>query len=227
MEPNNLFSSRSVRDIQSTQLGDIEWRTSSELINYPDAIDFMENKVNEIHQGSVPEMVWLLEHHSVYTAGSSANKQDLLASHRFPVFQTGRGGQYTYHGPGQRVVYLMLDLKKRGADIKAYVRKLEEWLIATLAQFDIIGERREGRVGIWVTDSQNNSKKIAAIGIRVKKWVAYHGFAINVNNDLSKYDGIVPCGISKFGITSLHDLSKKIAVSEIDRALKKIFHETF
>ena len=227
MLPNNLLSSRSVRDIQSTQLGDIEWRTSSELINYPDAIDFMENKVNEIHQGSVPEMVWLLEHHSVYTAGSSANKQDLLASHRFPVFQTGRGGQYTYHGPGQRVVYLMLDLKKRGSDIKAYVRKLEEWLIATLAQFDIIGERREGRVGIWVTDSQNREKKIAAIGVRVRRWISFHGVSINVNPALNHYDGIVPCGISNFGITSLHDLKKNISFSEIDRALKKTFHETF
>ena len=216
MEPNNLLSSRSVRDIQSTQLGDIEWRTSSELINYPDAIDFMENKVNEIHQGSVPEMVWLLEHHSVYTAGSSANKQDLLASHRFPVFQTGRGGQYTYHGPGQRVVYLMLDLKKR-----------EEWLIATLAQFDIIGERREGRVGIWVTDSQNREKKIAAIGVRVRRWISFHGVSINVNPALNHYDGIVPCGISNFGITSLHDLKKNISVSEIDRALKQTFYETF
>jgi len=187
----------------------------------------MENKVNEIHQGSVPEMVWLLEHHSVYTAGSSANKQDLLASHRFPVFQTGRGGQYTYHGPGQRVVYLMLDLKKRGSDIKAYVRKLEEWLIATLAQFDIIGERREGRVGIWVTDSQNREKKIAAIGVRVRRWISFHGVSININPALNHYDGIVPCGISNFGITSLHDLKKNISFSEIDRALKKTFHETF
>ena len=155
MEPNHRLSSRSVRDIETTQLGDIEWRTSLELINYPDAIEFMENKVNEIHLGNAQEMVWLLEHHSVYTAGSSAKKQNLLTPTRFPVFQTGRGGQYTYHGPGQRVVYLMLNLKNRGADIKAYVRKLEEWLIATLAQFNIIGERREGRVGIWVTDSQN------------------------------------------------------------------------
>ena len=142
METNNLLSSQSVKDIQTTELDNIEWRTSSELINYPDAIDFMENQVNEIHQGNAQEMVWLLEHLSVYTAGSSAKKQDLLASHRFPVFQTGRGGQYTYHGPGQRVVYLMLNLKNRGADIKADVRKLEEWLISTLAQFNIIGERR-------------------------------------------------------------------------------------
>ena len=227
MEPNHLLSSRPVRNIQTTQLGDIEWCTSLELINYPDAIDFMENKVNEIHQGNAQEMVWLLEHHPVYTAGSSANKQDLLASHRFPVFQTGRGGQYTYHGPGQRVVYLMLDLKKRGSDIKAYVRKLEEWLIATLAQFDIIGERREGRVGIWVTDSQNREKKIAAIGVRVRRWISFHGVSINVNPALNHYDGIVPCGISNFGITSLHDLKKNISVSEIDRALKQTFSETF
>jgi len=227
MENNNLLSSRSVRDIQTTQHGDIEWRISSELINYPDAINFMENKVKEIHQGSAQEMVWLLEHHSVYTAGSSANKQDLLASHRFPVFQTGRGGQYTYHGPGQRVVYLMLNLKNRGADIKAYVRKLEEWLISALAQFEIIGERRKGRVGIWVTDSQNREKKIAAIGIRVRRWISFHGISINVNPALNHYDGIVPCGISKFGITSLHDLNKKISVSEIDRALKRTFYETF
>ena len=227
MEPNNLLSSRSVKDIQTTELGDIEWRISSELINYPEAIDFMENKVNQIHQGGAKEIVWLLEHHSVYTAGSSANKKDLLVSHRFPVFQTGRGGQYTYHGPGQRVVYLMLDLKKRGSDIKAYVRKLEEWLIATLAQFDIIGERREGRVGIWVTNSQNREKKIAAIGVRVRRWISFHGVSINVNPALNHYDGIVPCGISKFGITSLHDLKKNISVSEIDRALKKTFYETF
>ena len=227
METNSLLTSRSGKAVQTTPLGDIEWHTSSELIHYPDAIDFMEGKVNEIHHGNAKEMVWILEHNSVYTAGSSADKKDLLASHRFPVFQTGRGGQYTYHGPGQRVVYLMLDLKKRGSDIKAYVRKLEEWLITTLAQFDIIGERREGRVGIWITDSQNREKKIAAIGIRVRRWISYHGVSINVNPALDHYDGIVPCGISNFGITSLQDLKKNISVSEIDCVLKQTFYETF
>ena len=227
MNYNNLSFLETVNDIQSAPLDEIEWRTSTELIDYSDAIEFMENRVNGIHQRTAQEMVWLLEHQSVYTAGSSAKQQDLLAAERFPVIRTGRGGQYTYHGPGQRVIYLMLDLKKRGSDIRGYVRKLEEWLIATLAQFNIIGERREGRVGIWVTDSQNKEKKIAAIGVRVRRWISFHGVSINVNPALNHYDGIVPCGISKFGITSLHDLNKKISVSEIDRALKQTFYETF
>ena len=227
MNYNKVSFLESVNDIQSAPLDEIEWRTSTELIDYSDAIEFMENRVNGIHQRTAQEMVWLLEHQSVYTAGSSAKQQDLLAAERFPVIRTGRGGQYTYHGPGQRVIYLMLDLKKRGSDIWGYVRKLEEWLIATLAQFEIIGERREDRVGIWVTDPHGREKKIAAIGVRVRHWICFHGVSINVNPSLNHYDGIIPCGISKFGITSMHELERNISVFELDRKLKQTFYKTF
>lgn len=187
----------------------------------------MEGRVADIRNRGADELLWLLEHPPLYTAGTSANPADLL-SPKFPVYETGRGGQYTYHGPGQRVGYVMLDLKKRQQlpDIKKYVCDLEEWVIRTLAHFDIKGERREGRVGIWV-ETPLGEKKIAAIGVRIRHWVTYHGVSVNLNPDLSHFGGIVPCGISQFGVTSLHDLGKKVSMAELDRALITEFKNVF
>ncbi|CAN0080910.1 unnamed protein product, partial [Phaeothamnion confervicola] len=198
----------------------VTWRVSEQPVAYLEAVDFMETQVALIRQGEAPEMVWLLEHPPIYTAGTSAKPQDLLEPGRFPVHATGRGGQYTYHGPGQRVAYVMLDLNKRGPDIRALVCNLEKWLIDTLACFNIIGERREGRVGIWVRRPDNSGEdKIAAVGIRVRRWVSYHGISINLNPDLTHYDGIVPCGIAGHGVTSLAKLGHGISMRELDAAL--------
>lgn len=206
----------------------IQWKISGPPVAYKDAVQQMERRVADIRDGSAPEQVWLLEHPSLYTAGTSANAKDLL-DNRFPVFETGRGGQYTYHGPGQRVGYVMLDLKKRQSapDIKKYVWQLEEWIIQTLAAFDIKGERREGRVGIWVVKPDGTEAKIAAIGVRVRHWVTYHGISINLNPDLSHFDGIVPCGIAQHGVTSFEDLGVKASMEELDEALKEIFEDVF
>lgn len=201
---------------------DIEWKISEDLIPYGDAVSSMEGRVADIRENAKNELVWLLEHPPLYTAGTSADDSDLLDS-RFPVHKTGRGGEYTYHGPGQRVAYVMLDLKKRQTkpDIKKYVWQLEEWIIRTLAEFDIKGERRQGRVGIWVALPDGSESKIAAIGVRIRHWVSYHGISINVNPDLSHFSGIVPCGIANHGVTSLHDLGKTISMAELDDALKR------
>jgi len=207
--------------------GEIEWRTSTGLIDYPDAVSFMEARVADILAGTAPEAIWLLEHPPLYTGGTSADAGDLLTPDRFPVHKTGRGGEYTYHGPGQRVAYVMLDLTKRGNDIRAYVRNLEGWIIATLASFGVTGERRDGRVGIWVVDESGQEKKIAAIGVRVRRWTTFHGIAINVSPDLGHFDGIVPCGISDYGVTSLADLGKKTTLGEVDQALKRTFKDFF
>ena len=208
--------------------GDIEWRTSTGLIAYPEALSFMEERVADILDGAAPEAVWLLEHPPLYTAGTSSNADDLLSPARFPVYKTGRGGEYTYHGPGQRVAYVMLDLTKRGNDIRAYVRNLEGWVVATLATFDITGERRDGRVGIWVVDKKTGmEKKIAAIGVRVRRWTTFHGIAINVSPELSHFDGIVPCGISDYGVTSLQDLGVTSSLGDLDQALKRTFKDFF
>ena len=205
----------------------IEWHTSTKPIEYPEAMDFMENRVDAIYNGSSPEMVWLLEHYPIYTAGTGAKEKDLLFPEKFPVHYTGRGGQYTYHGPGQRVIYSMLDLRERGSDLHIYVKKLERWIISTLAEFDIIGEQHPERIGIWVLDKFNKEKKIAAIGIRVRKWISFHGVSINLNPELSHYNGIIPCGISEYGVTSFHELGKKIKMAELDNKLKKTFYEIF
>ncbi len=208
----------------------METRIADDLIEYPDALAAMERRVADIHAGIAPEMVWLLEHPPLYTAGTSARASDLLNA-RFPVFETGRGGEYTYHGPGQRVGYVMLDLKKRQRvpDIKRYVWQLEEWIIRALGEFCINGERREGRVGIWVAHDGTESK-IAALGVRIRHWVSYHGIAINVDPDLSHFQGIVPCGIREFGVTSCHDLGFRISMDDLDAALLKhwdsVFEET-
>ena len=206
---------------------DLEWRFDDRPVAYPDALARMEARVAEIRAGTAPEMVWLLEHPPLYTAGTSARAQDLLDPGRLPVYRSGRGGQYTYHGPGQRVAYVMLDLKTRGCDVRAFVRDLEDWLIATLARFNVTGERRAGRVGIWVDRGKGREDKIAAIGLRIRRWVSYHGVALNVEPDLSHFDGIVPCGIHEAGVTSLVDLGLPVAMEDVDMALQAAFEEVF
>ena len=192
-----------------------------ELLDYPEAVEAMEARVAAIREGRADEMIWYVEHPPLYTSGTSANPTDLI-SDQFPVYEAGRGGQYTYHGPGQRVVYLILNLKKRQQvpDIKSYVCALEEWIIQTLKEFDIKGERREGRIGIWVGTPQGECK-IAALGVRIRHWVTYHGIAINAAPDLSHFSGIVPCGIQEFGVTSMHALGKEVSMEELDAALQK------
>ena len=209
----------------------VEWHMSSGATEYPLALETMEARVAGIADG-VPELIWLVEHPPLYTAGTSSRPDDLLDGNRFPVFTAGRGGEYTYHGPGQRVCYAIMDLNVRGCDIRQYVRDLEEWIIVTLAAFGVIGERREGRVGIWVDRSIEGDPivredKIAAIGVRVRKWVSFHGISINLNPDLSHYEGIVPCGISEFGVTSLKDLGVSISMAELDEALRRSFETVF
>jgi lipoyl(octanoyl) transferase len=205
----------------------IEWRLSDGLVPYPEALAAMEERVAAIRAGAAPELVWLLEHPPLYTAGTSARVQDLLAPQRFPVFEAGRGGQYTYHGPGQRVAYLMLDLQRRKPDLRRYIRQLEEWVIRALARFDVRCERRPERIGIWVVKPGGQEAKIAAIGVRVRRWVSYHGVAINLDPDLAHFGGIVPCGISGFSVTSLADLGLSTTMPELDAALRATFDEVF
>lgn len=197
----------------------MEIRLADRLIDYPDALATMEQRVADIRAGIASELVWLLEHPPLYTAGTSADAQDLLEA-RFPVFEAGRGGEYTYHGPGQRVGYVMLDLRQRQRvpDIKRYVWQLEEWIIRALSDFGIQGERRPGRVGIWVVH-QGTESKIAALGVRIRHWVSYHGISINVNPELSHFQGIVPCGIRQYGVTSCHALGVEITLADLDAAL--------
>jgi lipoyl(octanoyl) transferase len=205
---------------------EIEWRIAEAPVAYPAAVAAMEARVAAIRAGRAPELVWLLEHPPLYTAGTSARDDDLLDPQRFPVYRSGRGGQYTYHGPGQRVAYVMIDLKRRGGDLRAYVRDLEEWLIGTLASFNVAGERRPGRVGIWVRRGTREDK-IAALGVRVRHWVSYHGVALNVDPDLSHFAGIVPCGVRGHGVTSLTDLGLPVTLEDADVALKAVFEEVF
>jgi len=203
----------------------VAWQVQEGLTPYPEAVAFMEARAAAIAEGRAEELVWLIEHPPIYTAGTSAKDSDLLDA-RFPVFKTGRGGQFTYHGPGQRVGYVMLDLKRRGSDVRRYVHDLEEWLIGALARFGVKGERREGRVGIWVARGAGEDK-IAAIGVRVRRWVTFHGVAFNVNPDLTHFAGIVPCGIRGHGVTSLADLGIAATMADADRALRAAFEEVF
>jgi len=207
----------------------VEWRTSEEYVPYPDAVEFMERRVAAIRAGTAGELVWLLEHPPLYTGGTSADPAELLADDRFPVYQTGRGGRYTYHGPGQRVAYVMLDLKRRGADVRAYVHNLERWVIQTLAAFSVHGEVRPDRIGVWVDRGGGREDKIAAIGVRVRKWVTYHGIAINVEPDLEHFSGIVPCGIDAqaYGVTSLVDLGLPVTLADVDAQLRASFDDVF
>ncbi|RJE85963.1 lipoyl(octanoyl) transferase LipB [Paracoccus onubensis] len=212
----------------------VEWIHSSGLTGYPEAESFMESRVAAIAAGMADEAVWLVEHPALYTAGTSARTEDLLKA-RFPVFQTGRGGQYTYHGPGQRVAYVMLDLNRRGRDIRRFVANLEAWVIGALAEFGVTGEIREGRVGVWVPrperpplpDGTPREDKIAAIGVKLRRWISFHGVSINVEPDLTHYDGIVPCGISGHGVTSLVDLGLPVTMEDLDLALKRSFAVQF
>ncbi len=204
----------------------VEWRIAPGLTPYPEAVAFMEERAAAIAAGTRPELVWLVEHPPIYTAGTSAKDADLLDA-RFPVFKTGRGGQFTYHGPGQRVGYVMLDLKKRGEDVRRYVQDLEDWLIRSLARFNIKGERRDGRVGIWVAERDGTENKIAAIGVRVRRWVTFHGVSLNVEPDLTHFGGIVPCGIRQHGVTSLAAQGILVGMPEVDAAMKSAFLEVF
>ena len=208
-----------------------EWKTSPQPVPYPDALETMERHVNNIIHDNAPERVWLLEHPPLYTAGTSAASKDLLTPDRFPVYQTGRGGQYTYHGPGQRVAYVMLDLNRRKRDVRLFVCNLEQWIIETLARFDIKGERRSDRIGIWVQRKDASGRlredKIAAIGIRLRHWVSFHGISINVNPQLEHFSGIIPCGVQEHGVTSLNDLGVQASMQDIDAALKSSFEEIF
>lgn len=216
-------------------MNSLEWRISNGLTSYEDAVALMEARVAEIAAGTSPELVWLVEHPPLYTAGTSADPADLTDPDKFPVHPTKRGGQYTYHGPGQRVAYAMLDLNKRGRDVRKFVCALENWVIATLAEFNVKGQHREGRVGVWVArpdkpplpDGSPREDKIAAIGVRLRKWVSFHGVSINVDPDLAHYDGIVPCGITGHGVTSLVDLGLPVTMADVDLALERSFHQVF
>lgn len=213
----------------------LDWIVSSAPVGYPQAVAVMEARAAAIADGHAAEAVWLLEHPPLYTAGTSARAEDLRDPGRFPVHATRRGGQYTYHGPGQRVAYVILDLGRRDRDVRAHVRRLEDWVIATLAQFGVTGERRAGRVGVWVMrhdrppqpDGRPAEDKIAAIGVRVRRWVAFHGVSINVDPDLSHYAGIVPCGIAEHGVTSLVDLGLPVSMADVDVALRRSFAPIF
>ena len=205
----------------------IEWKTSTGLIPYEQALAEMEARVAVISNNQAAELLWLLEHPPLYTAGTSADQNDLLEPDCFPVFDAGRGGQYTYHGPGQRVVYVMLDLRKRGRDVRKFVCDLEQWIIDTLAEFNVVGERRDGRVGVWVARDNGREDKIAALGVRVRKWVSFHGISINVEPDLGHFKGIVPCGLDQFGVTSLVDLGLPVTMDDLDTALIRCFEQTF
>ncbi|WP_224814120.1 lipoyl(octanoyl) transferase LipB [Hasllibacter sp. MH4015] len=213
----------------------VEWITSDAPVPYDVAVAEMEARADAIARGDAGEAVWLLEHPPLYTAGTSAKREDLKDPDRFPVYDTRRGGQYTYHGPGQRVAYVMLDLNTRSRDIRRYVEQLEAWVIAALAEFNVKGEIRDGRVGVWVTrpekpplpDGSQREDKIAAIGVRIRKWVSFHGISLNVEPDLSHFDGIVPCGIADHGVTSLVDLGLPVTMHDADLALKRSFAEVF
>ena len=211
--------------------GEVDWRISAGPVPYPDAVAEMESRAADIADQRAAELVWLLEHPPLYTSGTSGRDADLLAP-RFPVFATGRGGQVTYHGPGQRVAYVMLDLKRRQPDVRAYVAGLEEWIIRTLAAFNVRGERREDRVGVWVRRPDKgggHEDKIAAIGVRLRRWVSFHGISINVEPDLTHFEAIVPCGVvdPRYGVTSLADLGLPVTIADVDIALRQAFGEVF
>ena len=204
-----------------------EWKIDDTIQAYPAAVKTMEARVAAIRAETARELIWLTEHAPLYTAGSSADPAELLEPEKFPVFPTGRGGRHTYHGPGQRIAYVLLDLKSRKPDVRGFVHALEEWGILTLAQFSIRGERREGRIGIWVNMGGGREAKIGAVGVRVRRWVTLHGMSLNIDPDLDHYSGIVPCGISDFGVTSLADLGQFPTMPEVDMALRETFSKAF
>ncbi len=226
-----------VNDALSTPLlrldpadGAVEWRVSDRPVGYEEAVAEMEARAAAIAEGSAPELIWLVEHPPLYTAGTSADDAELLAAARFPVHRTGRGGRWTYHGPGQRVAYVMLDLDRRGRDIRRFVCRLEDWIIAALDEFGVTGERRPDRVGVWVRRPDKGpgvEDKIAAVGIRVRRWVSFHGIAINVEPELEHFSGIVPCGVAGHGVTSLADLGRIVTMHEVDSVLRRTFDGIF
>ena len=230
------MNSRLQTDALKTDLAQppVQWLLADGLVPYEDAVAFMDARVGLIAEGKADELVWLVEHPALYTAGTSARSSDLVQPYRFPVFQSGRGGQYTYHGPGQRVAYVMLDLRRRGPDVRRFVAALESWLIATLEDFNVAGERREDRVGVWVRRPEKPpvagmvaEDKIAAIGIRIRRWITFHGISLNVDPDLDHFNGIVPCGVSRHGVTSLVDLGLPVAMEEVDLCLRRRFEDIF
>lgn len=226
IERNDISGS----SMAATDGSKVEWLISNGLVPYPDAIAFMGQRVTDIAAGKAAECVWLLEHPPLYTAGTSAKPEDLVAPDRFDVFQTGRGGEYTYHGPGQRIAYVMLDLKRRKQDIRLFVATLEQWIINILAAHNIKGERREDRVGVWVERPEKGAgieDKIAAIGIRLRKWVTFHGISLNIEPDLDHYSGIVPCGIAQHGVTSFIDLGYPLTMADVDMTLREEFIPLF
>ncbi len=224
-----------IKSIMTESIPIVDWITSDTLVPYPEATAFMEARAEAIARGDANECIWLLEHPPLYTAGTSARSSDLTDPDRFPVYTSKRGGQYTYHGPGQRVVYVMLDVARRGKDVRCFVRQLERWVILALEQFNVTGHIRDGRVGVWVEQPDKphtasgalSEDKIAAIGIRLRKWVSFHGISINVEPDLSHFGGIVPCGITEHGVTSLVDLGLPVTMADVDVALKRTFDIAF
>ena len=225
---------RSAMNLQERNLSGllpaVGWRVSDAPVAYPEALAFMEARAKAIAEGEAGELIWLLEHPPLYTAGTSAKPADLVAPDRFPVYEAGRGGQYTYHGPGQRVAYVMLDVRRRGADVRAFVRELESWMIDTLATFGVVGETRNDRVGVWVRRPElgpSVEDKIGAIGIRLRRWISFHGISLNVAPDLEHFSGIVPCGVRQHGVTSLTDLGIRADMSEVDAALRAAFERRF
>lgn len=218
-----MTADRHLRPVMDS-LGDIDWKISTGLTPYAEALEAMEQRAAAVRAGEACELVWLLEHPPLFTAGTSADPAELSNPLGFPVFEAGRGGRYTYHGPGQRVVYLILDLDQRGRDIRCFVHSLEQYMIATLERCGVTAHRAPGRIGIWVGDGPDESK-IGALGVRVKRWVTLHGFSLNVDPDLSHFTGIVPCGISEFGVTSVAALGKSASMSEIDSALRHGFSQ--
>ena len=212
----------------ATPAGTVEWRIAEGLTPYPEAVAAMQTRVAAIHAGAAPECVWLVEHPPLYTAGTSARPGDLFNPFGFPTFRAGRGGQWTYHGPGQRVGYVMLDLRRRGPDLRAYVHRLEAWLIGALERLGVRAETRADRIGLWVPDRRAGTEaKIAAIGVRVTRWITWHGFALNVEPELAHFDGIVPCGVRGHGVTSLARLGITASMAEVDAALMATFEEVF
>jgi lipoyl(octanoyl) transferase len=210
-----------------TGTAETEWRIDRVPVDYERAVEEMEARVAAVREGAAPELVWLLEHPPLYTAGTSARPEELLDPQLLPVYRTGRGGRYTYHGPGQRIAYVMLDLSRGDRDVRCHVHRLEEWMIRTLDHFGVKGERRDGRVGIWVVQPSGTEKKIAAIGVRVRRWVTYHGVALNVDPEFDHYRGIIPCGIAEHGVTSLAALGVTVTTAEVDQALQATFPEAF
>ena len=213
--------------LPSPETGPVSWLISDTQVDYSAALAFMEERAAAIRDGDAPETIWLIEHSPLYTAGTSADPAELVDREKFPVFDAGRGGRYTYHGPGQRIAYVMLDLRQRGRDVRAHVHNLEAWVIAALDRFNVKGERREGRIGIWVDRGNGREDKIGAIGVRVRHWVTFHGISLNVEPDLSHYEGIVPCGISDQGVTSLVDLGLPVTMADVDVVLQETWDDVF